>query len=272
MHALDKPLKFEDCCLYFASHCADVTSLPEIQNTYKLFSVTNGVGVVRTFNNEYTVRGGEAFIAMPYEIFGINSAGESAIEINCVCFTSDMSKFNERMSSVKLNGSGSGDRVIRDKNISESIRCIVNELKEQKAYSGELVSLLCSQLMFYVMRCYEKKNPSDGVDDSGINLCTSIINYIDNRVYMIKNLSEVADALGYNYSYISNLFRKTLGITLNKYFLSKKMHEAEKLLVETKTSVSKIAQRLNYSSVYAFSKAFKEYFGDSPAYFRKKHK
>ncbi len=273
MAGFDKPLKLDDCTLYFAGHCADIAKLPDIQNTYKLFTVTHGSGVVHTFNDKYSVKSGDAFVMLPYEIFGINSSSDALLCLNCIYFTSDSAKFNEMLGSIRICEIGGNDRILRDRSINESVDCVVNELKAEKPFTVEMVSLMCSQFMLYIMRAFDKRQPDAWQsEDTGINLCTSIINYIDNRIYTVKNLSEVADALGYNYSYLSNLFRKTFGITLNRYFISKKMQEAEKLLLETRQSVSKIAQRLNYSSVYAFSKAFKEYYGESPVNYKKKHR
>ena len=96
--------------------------------------------------------------------------------------------------------------------------------------------------------------------------------YIDDRIYNIKNLSEISKDIGYNYSYLSMLFKKVHGTTLSYYFRSKRMEEAKKLLKYSNIKITKIAKMLNYSNVYAFSKAFKTHFGESPKhYFDKLH-
>ena len=269
MAEFNKPIKFDDFSLYFAGYSTDTASLPEIRNTYKLFSLISGSAVVNTFNNRFTVRSGDTVIMLPHEMFEMSVDDGVPFAMNCLYFTTDSLKFNEMMCGIRIGVA----RILHDKNINESLCSIISELGEEKVYSNEIISLICNRLLLYVMRSFDVNRSDDTKNaDSCINLCTSIMNYIDSRVSSIKNLSEVAEALGYNYSYLSNLFRKNVGITLNKYFISKKMQEAERCLLETKKSVSKISQHLKYSSVYAFSKAFKEYFGESPANYRKNRK
>ncbi len=80
----------------------------------------------------------------------------------------------------------------------------------------------------------------------------------------MKNLEELATVTDYSYGYLSALFRETTRGTLQNYFKDKKLDAARLLLIEGKMTVTEISELLNYSSVYAFSKAFKEQFGVSP--------
>ena len=80
----------------------------------------------------------------------------------------------------------------------------------------------------------------------------------------MKNLEELATVTDYSYGYLAALFRETTRGTLQNYFKDKKLDAARLLLIEGKMTVTEISELLNYSSVYAFSKAFKEQFGVSP--------
>jgi AraC-like DNA-binding protein len=79
----------------------------------------------------------------------------------------------------------------------------------------------------------------------------------------------VAEALHYNYSYISDLFKKTTGETLSSYFRRRRLDAARLLLNEGKLSVTQISELLNFSSIYTFSRSYKDYFGVSPNESRK---
>ena len=93
--------------------------------------------------------------------------------------------------------------------------------------------------------------------------------YLLLNLFRLNRLSDISEDLGYNYSYLSRIFKKTAGQSITEYFLSLKMERAKLLLREKDLSVTEIGETLNYSSVYSFSKAFKARFGISPTDYRK---
>ena len=91
------------------------------------------------------------------------------------------------------------------------------------------------------------------------------MNYIDNHIYSIKNLRELAATTNYSYNYLSNLFKKTTGTTLQGYYHNRRLETAELLISLEDFTVGEIAGMLGYSSVYPFSLAFKKKFGYPPS-------
>lgn len=85
-----------------------------------------------------------------------------------------------------------------------------------------------------------------------------------------KNLSDVVSAaLLQDYSYLSNLFSATEGITIERYFILQKIERIKELIVYDELSLSEIAAQLNYSSVAYLSNQFKKMTGLTPTAFRK---
>ena len=95
------------------------------------------------------------------------------------------------------------------------------------------------------------------------------MNYIDTHIFSISSLEDVAETMNYNYSYLSALFRKTTGSTLLSYYHQKRLDVARQLIAEGTMKMTEIAETLNYSSLYSFSRAFKENFGISPKQYAK---
>ena len=91
------------------------------------------------------------------------------------------------------------------------------------------------------------------------------MNYIDTHIYSLCNLCELTEKFKYNYSYLSSLFKKTTNKTLAEYFRNRKLETAKALVIEKNKKIGEIAEMLNYSSTFAFSKAFKEKYGVSPS-------
>ena len=94
--------------------------------------------------------------------------------------------------------------------------------------------------------------------------CYRIMNYIDTHIFSMKRLTDVSEITGYNYSYLSALFKSTTGRTLSDYYKTARLKAARTLVRENKLTVSKIAEMLNYSSVYVLSRAYKAEFGVPP--------
>ena len=95
-------------------------------------------------------------------------------------------------------------------------------------------------------------------------LSAKISGYIDSHILSLRDAGELADKLNYNYSYLSDVFKKTTAKTPGEYLREKKMEAAKTLVMENVKKIGEIAEMLNYSSAFAFSKAFKNHFGVSP--------
>ena len=90
------------------------------------------------------------------------------------------------------------------------------------------------------------------------------MNYIDTHIYSLTSLEELAEKFNYNYSYLSALFSKITGKTLREYYLERRLEVARTMVLEKNKKIWEIADMLNYSSAFAFSKAFTAKYGVSP--------
>lgn len=98
---------------------------------------------------------------------------------------------------------------------------------------------------------------------------TKVFEYIDEHIgekIYIKDLS----ALVYmDDAYFSNLFKKTFGISLQRYILQKRTDKAKSLLATDKT-IAEIANTLNFFDAASFTNFFKKQTNVSPKDFRRK--
>jgi AraC-like DNA-binding protein len=75
--------------------------------------------------------------------------------------------------------------------------------------------------------------------------------------------------MGYDYTYLSQLFSSIEGQTLEKYIIEMKMERAKELLVYDELSLVQIAEQLGYSGANVLSGQFKKVTGLSPSHFKK---
>jgi AraC-like DNA-binding protein len=71
-----------------------------------------------------------------------------------------------------------------------------------------------------------------------------------------------------HYTYLSNLFSEVKGTTIEQYTQSHKIEKVKELLVYDELSLTKIAWKLNYSSVSHLSNQFKKRTGLTISHFK----
>lgn len=94
-------------------------------------------------------------------------------------------------------------------------------------------------------------------------------NYIYKHIYEPLTLQSIADHLSISPKYLSNLFKKEVGIPISEYIQQTKIEEAKKLMTFAEHSLSDIHALLNFTDQSYFTKVFKKYTGITPKQFRK---
>ena len=147
--------------------------------------------------------------------------------------------------------------------------CISEVILNDK-FSTDMLEYSLNQILRYIIRDFL---PGDKTARLNINssqeLCYQMMNYINTHIYVISGLKELSEYFGYNYGYLSGVFHKTTGQTLMEYYTVCRLKSATVLIKENALNFAEIAELLNYSSVYAFSRAFKNHFGISPKAYKK---
>ena len=90
-----------------------------------------------------------------------------------------------------------------------------------------------------------------------------IKDYIDAGQGLTLSLEDLARQFMYSKFYIERRFKAAFGISLMAYRNEKRLQKARLLL--QRESVTAVAEQLGFSSVYAFSRAFRHHFGFPPS-------
>ena len=83
------------------------------------------------------------------------------------------------------------------------------------------------------------------------------------------SLKDVAEAMGYCPSYLTDLVRRCTGQTVNHWIIKCRIALACKLLRETNQSVSQIALEIGYQNEGHFFRQFRQHCGTTPLAWRK---
>lgn len=99
------------------------------------------------------------------------------------------------------------------------------------------------------------------------NLIIEMVHYSDEEPK--ANYSDyISEKLGYDYTYLSNMFSEVKGITIQQFIILNKVERAKELILYDELSLTEIAHRLHYSSAAHLSNQFKKITGLTPAYYK----
>jgi AraC-like DNA-binding protein len=101
-------------------------------------------------------------------------------------------------------------------------------------------------------------------------ICTLIIEMVHyaDQLPDLKYSAVISDKLGYNYTYLANLFSEVKGTTIENFIIVHKIERVKELLIYDELNLTEISYRLDYSSVAHLSKQFKKVTGLTPSYFK----
>lgn len=250
---------------------SDTFSPPHLHlHWFELTIARSGKGIITTNGVSENIESGDIYISFPYDVHSVRSSADDQLTYSFFSFYFTDEKYKSVFENLALHYDSSKSRVFRNSLITELVDLLIMEISEGKPSENRLVSLTLEQLVLLIPKfcvssdvSYLASNPK-----SNEQITFSIMRYLSLNLLSIRNLSEITRYLNYNYSYLSKVFKKTTGKSLTEYYISLKMERAKTLILDENFSVSKTAEMLNYSSVYAFSKAFKEFYGVSPSAFK----
>lgn len=78
----------------------------------------------------------------------------------------------------------------------------------------------------------------------------------------------ISEKLGYDYTYLSNIFSEIKGITIQQFIIINKIERVKELLLYDEYNLTEIAYNMQYSSVAHLSNQFKKVTGLSPSYYK----
>ncbi len=239
-------------------------------NVIELTIVTEGKGEVSTNGIPLKVQKGDIYLSLPCDVHQIISDASEPLKFDFFSFNVLSGQLKEAYENLCEKAPSPSLRVFRDERILPLISNAIFELNEKKSYHPLLLSSIFNQVLVYTLRSFEDcKNEIPKNATPNDILCYKLMNYIDTHIYTMNSLDELSDITGYSYGYLSSLFKRVTGNTLSEYYRAKKMDAAKLLLDENKLTATEIASLLNYSSLYAFSKAFTQQFGISPRNYKK---
>lgn len=124
------------------------------------------------------------------------------------------------------------------------------------------------------LRVNLKKSGLELLDDKRSILVEKIKNVIIDMIHhtdemlKVSHSNFISEKLGYDYTYLANVFSEVKGITIQQFIIINKIERVKELLLYNELSLTEISYRLNYSSVAHLSNQFKKITGLTPTFYK----
>lgn len=139
------------------------------------------------------------------------------------------------------------------------------------------INLMGDTIQYDLIQDTLQKEGFELIEDHKASIIEHIKHLVINEIHHNKgekpasqNFSDfLVRKLGYEYSYLSNLFSSVEKTTIEKYIIAQKIERTKALLLNGEANLSAIAWQLDYSSVAHLSNQFKQVEGISPSEFKR---
>ena len=220
--------------------------MSHIHRSFELYLQTRGTSEVVIDKRTYILKAGQAVLIFPFQCHSYRAIENSAHTI-CI-FSPDL--------VPDYYGSG---KFIPTDNLFEFAwsRKTVDNLFLYRSVAYEI----CGE--FDKGRTYvEKKNliSQDKV--------VSVLQYANENYKQKCLLYDASASVGFDYAYISKLFKKSVGITYNQYVNYLRIQESKKLLKTTEKAITEIALECGFLSLRVFNRKFLEIERTTPSAYR----
>lgn len=269
--------------IYYFEFGKNFSHPPEKHKAWEMVYVDKGQIVAVTDGIGSTLRQGEAIFHEPWENHAHISDNQTANNMLVISFECDSDAMNFfKKKTFTLDKTSRTLLSLFMEEAKNSMGKIPGDYRNRTTPDFSNEKFGASQLMNFHFTEYLIKlirnssnvsyNIAPGRESRAIaknSMADLIRDYLAENVYNELNLSDLYVKFLIGKSQLNNMFRECTGMSPMQYYHKLKIDEAKKLLRENNLSVSEITDKLCYSGIQNFSRAFKTATGFSPLEYKK---
>ncbi len=245
---------------------------PAIKPHYVIHFVLNGNGRFSIGGKEYFLEQGCGFFIPPEELVFYQADGENPWTYVWVGFNGGMA--GDVIESIGLSLTNPVFRSDKDQELSQAV---IDMMEHNKSgMDGGIASGIANdlrrngQLHLFLSLIAESAyiEEKGGEDKAGHYVRRAVEFMVNNYCNPIK-ITDVADYVCINRSYLYTLFRRAMDMSPQKFLSTFRITKAAELLQMTDLSVESVALSCGYSDPLVFAKSFRQMKKMSPSSYRR---
>lgn len=238
----------DDVNLSFVSH---------VHNSYEFITVLEGELECLVYHKSFILKPGKAMLVLPNHVHGYVTANSSKSFL-CIFSNDYVADFYNEFKNGSWGG-GNGVYAVFDF-VDHGEIGLLKDGKTNKFMLNAVLYSLCG-------RAYNAmaKNVDIGKDEE---LTIKLLYYIQQNYDDSISLRQIANEMGYNYTYLSNIFNKIFGCGFSKFVNRFRSNNAAELLRTTNQSMVQISNVCGFKSLRSFNEQFKQDYGVTPTEYR----
>ena len=221
-----------------------------IHKAYECYAITHGTAEVTIDEKKYMLYPGEAVLVFPYQSHEYKTSDNTGTWV-CIFSPDIVSSYDKHIGYVPSDN--------KFEFSTEGFSTPENLLMQKS-----LCYNICGK--FDVGREYQK------IDRAKLGLISKLLIFASENYHSDCTLFAAAQHVGYDYNYISKLFKKTVKTSFNNYVNNLRIGEACRLLTVSDLPVQAIAEKCGYTCTRTFHREFFKIVKTTPFDYRKSEK
>lgn len=243
------------------SHQQNLDFPLHIHDAIELVYVLRGTSVVNCDSRQYVLQPGDIFLAFPHQVHGYEQTADFDGYI-LIASSSTLDNCREMLTKAQpaqpvIHATGEA---------AEQLLTLLRMMwQDRKNAPKALLQGYCLVLLNKLVALTGTVSRSTRPDT-----LQTILRYIGEHYREPITRAELAQAVGYNESYISHLISTQLQMPLTDYITMLRLDDARHLLQETEIPIHQISLTLGFPSVRSFNRYFLQAMEMSPTAYRSK--
>lgn len=241
---------------------------PAVRNNFLIHYIIDGEGTYYVNGRSYKLRKNQGFLICPNELTYYEANKENPWTYMWIAFNGIKAKKYLEYSGLNE------ENLIFEYMEDDSLEVYISRMLElnRMSYSNELELQGLLYLFLSKLSMIKDENSSKPKDNMADFYVEKAIEFMQNNfLNPALKVTDVANFVGLNRSYLTHLFKKSLKLSPQEFLLNYRLNEASSLLKKTTLSIGTIAKSVGYSDPLTFSKVFKKVHGVSPKLYRNKY-
>lgn len=258
--------KFKEFYLCFCgySQCGAYHNYgPANRPNYIIHYILDGRGTYQTGDKKYFLSRGEGFLIEPETMTFYQADKDDPWSYLWIGFGG--TKAGSILRDLGLNSHQLTFRCDQEEKLKE---IVFSMLKHTESTTSNLYYLQSKLYEFFSVLAGDSMAESCDQENTENIYIQKAVEYIKNNYSNPITVTEVADHLNINRSYLYTIFKNNLGLSPKDYLTKFRISRAREQLVFTDLSIEAIASANGYKNSLLFTRAFKSEIGSTPSCFR----